>query len=121
MAYACNATPSSLLSPQPLNPTSSSCPVFGVTRVQSPMTTSVQHPFDGDVYNATAQKQQRFNERSRVSFALNGAIYLIKTSHFLSTKKLVDPETVGLEMPAKSSLDIDTFEDLRSASELVGV
>ena len=99
--------------------TRTSC--VGVTRVQSPMTTSVQHPFDGDVYNATAQKQQRFNEGSRVSFALNGAIYLIKTSHFLSTKRLVDPGTVGIEMSTKSSLDIDTFEDLRSASELMGV
>jgi len=99
--------------------TRTSC--VGVTRVQSPMTTSVQHPFDGDVYNATAQKQQRFNEGSRVSFALNGAVYLIKTSHFLSTKRLVNPGTVGIEMSTKSSLDIDTFEDLRSASELMGV
>ena len=93
----------------------------GVTRVRSPIVGTVQHPFDGDVFNAADQKQQRFNVTSRVNFAINGAIYLIKTSQFQSTKRLVDPGTVGIEMSAKTSLDIDTFEDLKSASELMGV
>ena len=93
----------------------------GVTRVQSLIAGTVQHPFDGDVFNAAAQKQQRLNASARLSFALNGAIYLIKTSQFQSTKRLVDSATVGIEMSAKTGLDIDTFEDLKSAAELMGV
>jgi CMP-N-acetylneuraminic acid synthetase len=89
--------------------------------VQSLNAGTVQHPFDGDVFNAAAQKQQRLNASARLSFALNGAIYLIKTSQFQSTKRLVDPDTVGIEMSAKTGLDIDTFEDLKSAAELMGV
>lgn len=93
----------------------------GVTREQSTLAGTVRHPFNGDVFNSAAQKQERFQESSGVSFALNGAIYLIKISHFLRTKRLVDSETVGFEMSAESSLDIDTFEDLKSASELMRV
>jgi CMP-N-acetylneuraminic acid synthetase len=54
-----------------------------------------------------------------MTYVLNGAVYIVRTSHFLRTKKIVDVDTIGMEMNRKASLDIDTFGDLETASKLM--
>lgn len=93
----------------------------GVTRIQPGKFVTESHLFNGDVYFSNSQEHTYVDRKLGLRFALNGSLYFIKTSHFLSTKNLVDPETVGMDMSAKKSLDIDTFKDLKSALELLEV
>ena len=92
----------------------------GVKRLKFQHSLNNVHLFNGDVFNPVTQEKCRSKINSRTTFLLNGAIYVIKTTHFLRTKKLVDTETIGIEMSAKKSIDIDTFKDLKLASLLVG-
>ena len=91
----------------------------GVTRAAPTLSLTNKHLFKGDVFDPITQQQQQSRKGPGVTFKLNGAIYLIKVSHFLCTKKLVDEDTIGVEMSARKSIDIDTFEDLKLASLLV--
>ena len=77
--------------------------------------------FDGDVFISSTEKRDLFIRRQGYDFILNGAIYLIKTSIFLCTQKLVTSDTIGIEMSPKKSLDIDTFHDLELASKLMEI
>ena len=45
----------------------------------------------------------------------NGAIYIIKISQFLQTKRLFCEKTIAYEMSKEKSLDIDTLENLKQA------
>lgn len=95
----------------------SSC--VGVKQVQSGTDRNTQNLFTGDVFNENAQKHDFADEMCEIKFILNGALYLIKASHFLRTKKLVSADTIGIEMSAKKSIDIDTIEDFDFASKLM--
>jgi CMP-N,N'-diacetyllegionaminic acid synthase len=45
-------------------------------------------------------------------FALNGAIYIAETEHYLAAKTFLTPETIAYRMPGEKSLDIDTEYDI---------
>jgi CMP-N,N'-diacetyllegionaminic acid synthase len=92
----------------------------GVLRMNLQHSLEKYHLFNGDVFNSITQQKCRSRNDSKVNFALNVAIYLIKTSFFLQTKKLVNTETIGIEMSEKKSVDIDTYEDLKLATMLAG-
>lgn len=54
------------------------------------------------------------------AWCLNGAVYAARTEWFLRTRTFLSGDTVGFEMPAERSIDIDTpadFEFLRSVLE----
>ncbi|MDA8855869.1 acylneuraminate cytidylyltransferase family protein [Alphaproteobacteria bacterium] len=93
----------------------------GVTQVQPGNHRNEQNLFTGDVLNSNAQNPDFVDRECKTKFILNGAIYLIKASHFLRTKKLVTGDTIGIEMSAKKSIDIDTIEDFDFASKLMEV
>lgn len=62
-----------------------------------------------------------FAEGSRIAcrqqlpeaFRLNGAVYVARSHWLQETRSFVTPETIGYEMPADRSVDIDTEADLR--------
>lgn len=54
------------------------------------------------------------------AYALNGAIYWIRTRELMRTRALVGPDTIGFPMDAESSADIDTPLDWRIAEFLLG-
>ena len=91
----------------------------GVTKIQSGTDLDQKYFFHGDVFAPTSHENGFFEQNYREVFILNGAIYLIRTSHFLRTKKLVDANTIGIQMSAKKSLDIDTFDDLHRAAKFM--
>ena len=93
----------------------------GVTPFQSDTILNEKYLFNGDVFVPNPQNHEFFEGEGGEVFILNGAIYLIKTSHFLHTKKLVDTDTIGIQMSAKKSLDIDTFDDLHSAAKFMEI
>ena len=93
----------------------------GVTPFQSNNDIDQKYFFNGEVFISNTQKHEAFVRSGGEIFILNGAIYLIKMSHFLHTKKLVDADTIGIQMSTKKSLDIDTFEDLQLAAKLMEV
>lgn len=53
------------------------------------------------------------------AYALNGAMYWIRTAELLRTRALVGPDTIGYLMDAESSADIDTPLDWRIAEFLL--
>ena len=91
----------------------------GVTKIQSGTESDQKYFFHGDVFASTSTENEFFKQNYGEVFILNGAIYLIRTSHFLRTKKLVDANTIGIQMSAKKSLDIDTFDDLHRAAKIM--
>jgi len=93
----------------------------GVTSLKSHTNPAEKYLFAGDVFIPHNQKVESFKRKQKGSFILNGAIYLIKTSLFLHTKKIVDADTAGIHMSEKKSLDIDTFKDLRLAAKFMEV
>ena len=93
----------------------------GVTPFQSNNDIDQKYFFNGDVFTSNDKKHGVFLRSCGEVFILNGAIYLIKISHFLQTNKLVDADTIGIQMSAKKSLDIDTFEDLHLGAKLMEV
>jgi CMP-N,N'-diacetyllegionaminic acid synthase len=93
----------------------------GVTPFQSNTDLDQKYLFNGDVFSSNSRKHGFFERKCGGVFILNGAIYLIKTSHFLQTKKLIDADTIGFQMSAKKSLDIDTFEDLHLAAKFMEI
>jgi len=95
----------------------SSC--VGVTSLQSNTNLNKKYLFNGNVFVPNLQREGFREQKSRGNFILNGAIYLIKTSHFLQTEKLIDADTIGIEMSTKKSLDIDTFDDLHLAAKFM--
>jgi len=54
------------------------------------------------------------------AWCLNGAVYAARTDWLRRTRSFLAEGTVGSEMPASRSLDIDTFDDLRRFAEAVG-
>lgn len=54
------------------------------------------------------------------AYALNGAIYYADCGHVRKTGALVGPGTIGYQMPAERSVDIDTPLDWRIAEILLG-
>lgn len=53
------------------------------------------------------------------AFTLNGALYFLDGARFLQDRRFLHPETVGYDMPACRSLDIDTAADLAEAERLL--
>lgn len=51
------------------------------------------------------------------TYMSNGAIYIIKTSEFIRSKKLFSKKSVPFEMDEDKSLDIDTADDLNKAKK----
>jgi len=47
------------------------------------------------------------------AYALNGALYLVRTDWFLEQKRFIGPETLGYIMPPERSVDLDTPQDWR--------
>ena len=91
----------------------------GVKKLGATSEINNQHLFHGDVVEINSKKQRCFCKNHRMTYVLNGAVYILRTSHFLRTKKIVDVDTIGMEMNRKASLDIDTFGDLETASKLM--
>jgi CMP-N-acetylneuraminic acid synthetase len=52
-------------------------------------------------------------------FALNGAMYWVRTDWLLRERRLVGPDTLGFPMDAQSSVDIDTPLDWHLAEILL--
>jgi N-acylneuraminate cytidylyltransferase len=50
-------------------------------------------------------------------FRLNGAVYVARSNWLKKTGSFVTPETIGYEIPANRSLDIDTEADLQFVKE----
>ena len=91
----------------------------GVERLGAKSEIKNRYLFRGDVLKVGAEKQLCSFKKHKMPFVLNGAIYIVRASHFSRTKKIVDVDTVGIEMTKKASLDIDTFEDFAAASKLM--
>lgn len=53
------------------------------------------------------------------AYALNGAMYWIRTAELRQSHTLVGPDTIGFSMDAESSVDIDTPLDWRIAEYLL--
>lgn len=53
------------------------------------------------------------------AFVLNGAVYVAKIQSLIKTKTFLNDETLGYEMPAERSLDIDSELDLLFADFLL--
>ena len=53
------------------------------------------------------------------TFLPNGAIYIARTDNIAAKKSFVGADTVGYEMDAASSVDIDTADDFAVANETV--
>lgn len=51
------------------------------------------------------------------TFLPNGAIYVIDTDTFLSTKTLLAEKTLAFEMSSQASIDIDTMSDVKLVEE----
>ena len=49
----------------------------------------------------------------------NGAIFAVKTEHFLRTGKLFSRKTIPFEMSKEKSLDIDSIEDIKKAEKIL--
>ena len=60
----------------------------GVTPFQSDTNLNEKYLFNGDVFVSNPQKHGFFEKECGEVFILNGAIYLIKTSHFLRDEKI---------------------------------
>jgi N-acylneuraminate cytidylyltransferase len=52
--------------------------------------------------------------------ALNGAVYVARLPWFREARSFLVPETVGYEMPAERSIDIDDQLDFRIAEVILG-
>jgi CMP-N,N'-diacetyllegionaminic acid synthase len=52
-------------------------------------------------------------------YALNGAVYFIKTTELLETKKLISNDTVAHIMNKENSVDIDDLNDFKFAEFLI--
>jgi len=52
-------------------------------------------------------------------FAINGAVYVNKVPWLKEKKSFIDEETIGFEMPASRSIDIDTELDFSMANFLI--
>ncbi|GAB6052567.1 acylneuraminate cytidylyltransferase family protein [Magnetospira thiophila] len=50
-----------------------------------------------------------------ISYAVNGAVYVVRVDHLREYGKLIDGETLGLVVPQERSVDIDTLLDFRLA------
>lgn len=48
----------------------------------------------------------------KMPYALNGAIYIMRTKKFLEKKSFLSSNMVGYEMSSESSIDIDSYSDL---------
>jgi len=48
----------------------------------------------------------------------NGAVYISKINVFLKNKNLYDPDCLTFVMDSKSSIDIDTIDDINKAISL---
>ncbi|MFC1835971.1 cytidylyltransferase domain-containing protein [Thermodesulfobacteriota bacterium] len=57
--------------------------------------------------------------RDRMSFALNGAIYIVRRTVMLERRTFVTENTVPFFMPLERSIDIDTPSDLELARRLM--
>ncbi|MEP7294597.1 MAG: acylneuraminate cytidylyltransferase family protein [Burkholderiales bacterium] len=53
------------------------------------------------------------------ALALNGAVYVARVPWLIENRTFLTVGTVGLEMPAKRSLDVDTEEDLVTAERVL--
>jgi CMP-N,N'-diacetyllegionaminic acid synthase len=51
---------------------------------------------------------------------LNGAVFVARTDSYRQSKSFLGPDTVGLEMPAMRSIDIDTPFDVAIANAICG-
>jgi N-acylneuraminate cytidylyltransferase len=52
------------------------------------------------------------------AYALNGALYLAKTSWLIHNKTFMSPETISFEMPIERSIDIDSLFDFFMAEHV---
>lgn len=53
------------------------------------------------------------------AWCLNGAVYVARVEWFLRERSFFSPQTVGYEMPAERSLDIDTHADVERLKSTV--
>jgi CMP-N-acetylneuraminic acid synthetase len=51
-------------------------------------------------------------------FAVNGAVYAVRTAWFLAASAFVDADTLAYPMPRERSIDVDTPADLAVARAL---
>lgn len=54
------------------------------------------------------------------AWVLNGAVYAADTTWLAASRSFLTDESVGFEMPADRSLDIDTESDLEQAGRILG-
>jgi CMP-N-acetylneuraminic acid synthetase/nucleoside-diphosphate-sugar epimerase len=53
------------------------------------------------------------------ALAINGALYVARIPWFLEHRTFLAADTIGLEMPAERSIDIDSSADLHTAEQLL--
>lgn len=53
-------------------------------------------------------------------YQINGAVYVAEISWLLKNKIIISQDTLGVEMPVRRSVDIDSIEDLKYAEVLAG-
>jgi N-acylneuraminate cytidylyltransferase len=78
--------------------------------------------FDQDFISpAACNPQFPFYQRQNLPqvYAANGAIYLIETHAFIKYRSLITPTTVGFEMSAEESIDIDNIDDFTIAEKIM--
>lgn len=52
-------------------------------------------------------------------YALNGALYLVRTDWLIQNQGFIGPETLGYVMPEERSVDLDTLQDWRWVEFLI--
>ena len=88
------------------------------------VTKSTESPYwtftiENQILTRVVKTDQFFDQRQKLptTFILNGAIYVWETNHFLQNGDFVSSITRAFEMPPEVSIDIDSIEDFKRASE----
>lgn len=76
---------------------------------------------DGFLYPVEIESMKRMERRQDLPriYAPNGAIYIFEKTSFLETGALPKDRIIPYEMPAKDSIDIDNYFDLKIAEFLL--
>lgn len=86
-----------------------------------------QHPhkmftINKSLYLKSLIKKKAINEIRQdlpKTYITNGALYLVNISWLKKRKKFIDSDTIGYEMPAEKSVDIDTLSDWYLAENIL--
>ena len=75
---------------------------------------------EGDKLHRILPKQQvATRQELPVCYEINGALYVVNSSWFRTSRLFVDDDTLAYVMPRERSVDVDTPEDLATAERLL--